>query len=144
MVIKDSVQSFIISVCSTWNIFSVKWIEMKWNVTHFSTVDVKWKLMKLFFTNDREMRWNEVKFMKFSETRPWEPTKRFIEFYQKSVLVKLPSFQTYRSFCSSQRPTHRPHRPQESRHLHECTHVVLLTAQRLCGQHPRQKKKNLI
>jgi hypothetical protein len=45
------------------------------------------KLMKLFFINDREMRWNEVKFMKFDETRPWEPTKKFIQFYQKSVLV---------------------------------------------------------
>jgi hypothetical protein len=64
---------------------------MKWNerFTHLSTVDVKWRLMKLFFTNDREMRWNGVKFMKFSETRPWEPTKRFMEFYQKSVLVDL-------------------------------------------------------
>ncbi len=57
-------------------------------------VDVKWKLVKSFFTHDREMMWNEVKFMKFSETRPWEPTNRFIEFYQKSVLVNLSVFQT--------------------------------------------------
>ncbi len=96
-----------------------------WNerVTHSSIVDVKWKLMKLFFTNDREMRWNEVKFMKFSETVPWEPTKRFIEFSQKWVLVSSSVFQTSKSFSSSRRPSHRPHRRQESRHLQEYGHT---------------------
>jgi hypothetical protein len=108
-----------------WNVGSPSSSEMKWNerFTHFSTVDVKWKLMKLFVT---EMRWNEVKFMKskkFSESRPWETTKRFIQFYQTSVLVNLSVFQTLRSFSSSQRPTYRPHRRQESRHLHECGHT---------------------
>ncbi len=113
-----------------WNVRSVSSGEMKWNerFPHFSPVDVKWKLMKLFFREIREMRWNEVqfmKFMKFSETR-WEravsaivslfgppggvafsylviiksmtqtvrTNKRFIEFYQKSVFVKLSVFQT--------------------------------------------------
>ena len=73
-----------------------KWIEMKWNFTHSSSVDVKWKLMKLFFTNDREMRWNEVNFMKFSETRPLQPTTKFIEFYQKSKSQSLYSYKTFR------------------------------------------------
>ncbi len=64
--------------------------------------------MKLFFREVREMRWNEVKFMKFikcSETRLWETTTRLIEFYQKAVLGKLSVFQTYRSFSASQRPS---------------------------------------
>jgi hypothetical protein len=75
------------------------------------------------------MRWNEVKFIKFikcSETRLWETTTRFIEFYQKVVLGKLSVFQTYRSFSASQRPSHRPHRRQESRDLHECAHTYQL------------------
>ncbi len=69
-----------------------------------------------------EMKWNS---WNFSETRPWEPTKDLLNSI-KSVLVQLPIFQTYRSFSSSQRPTHRPHQPQESRHLHECTHTYQL------------------
>ncbi len=96
-----------------------KWNEMKWNFSHFSTVHVKWKLMKLFFINDREMRWHEVKFMKFDETRPWKPRKRFIEFYQKSVLVnkvaKLSDLRiffliskTYSSSSSSSRTSRPP------------------------------------
>jgi hypothetical protein len=53
-----------------WNVVARSWNEMKWNVFyltfhHFFTVDVKWKWMKLFFREVREMRWNEVKFMKF-------------------------------------------------------------------------------
>jgi hypothetical protein len=47
------------------------------------------KINEIILHDDREMRWNEAKFMKFNETRPWEPTKRFIEFYQKSVLSLL-------------------------------------------------------
>ena len=45
--------------------------------------------------NDREMKWNEVTFMKFEklDCDP-DPRKKFIEFYEKSVLVKLSVFQT--------------------------------------------------
>ncbi len=73
-----------------WNVGSPTSNKMKWNerFTHFSSVDVKWKLMKLFFTNDREMRWNEVKIMKFSENQ------------QKDLLnsIKSQSSWTYPTF----------------------------------------------
>jgi hypothetical protein len=83
---------------------------MKWNerFNHFSMVDVKWKWMKLFFINDCEMRWNEVNFMKFSETRPREPTKRFIEFYQKSVLVNASLFWIPTMDCPGNSPSCTP------------------------------------
>ena len=87
---------------------------MKWNVRSAPSGEMKWnERFTSLFTSGCEMKineiilqrvsWNEVKFMKFmkfmkfsetSETRLWEATTRFIEFYQKSVFVKLSVFQT--------------------------------------------------
>ncbi len=61
---------------------------MNWNemlLYSFFNSGCEMKINEIILHDDREMRWNEVKFMKINETRPWETTKRFIEFYQKSA-----------------------------------------------------------
>ena len=114
-----------------WNVGPPPSREMKWNDCYLNCQQWMWNEMKWNYSSERfvkwgEMKWNEVKFMKFSETRLWETTTRFIEFYQKSVLVKLSVFQTYRSFSSSQRPTDRPHRRQESLDTSTSAHIRII------------------
>ncbi len=75
---------------------TVKWGE-KWN---------SWNLMKLDRENQQKNLFNSIK--------------------SQSLWIKLPSFQTYRSFSSSQRPTHRLHRPQERGDLLDRTHTYQL------------------
>jgi hypothetical protein len=117
----------------------LKWNEMKWKVYLFFNSGCEMKINEIN-SSLMTVKWGTMKFiMKFSKTshlfrignkntweRPWEPTKRFIEFYEKSVLLNLSVFQTQRSFSSSQRLTHRPHRRQDPRHLHERAHTYQL------------------
>ncbi len=86
-----------------WNVVARSWHEMKWNVFYvtlhyFFTVDVKWKLMKLFFREVREMRWNEVKFMKFmkcSETDLFPDLKDLVIVLISSRDSRPPRVHTY-------------------------------------------------
>ncbi len=92
-----------------WNVGSppFNWNEMKWKVYSFFNSGCEMKINEINFSL-MTVKWGQMKWIhEISEISnlfrignkntwegPWEPSKRFIDFYEKSVLLNLSVVQT--------------------------------------------------